>query len=466
MRLKSKIVHASRTGRLVYLLFEIVTIVFENLTGRLNQIFQNLRRRGKLSEADVDAVMREVRLALLEADVHYSVVKDLIFRIRERSIGHEVSQALNPAQQVIKIVHEELIATLGEADRLNLTGEKPRVVLLVGLQGSGKTTAAAKLARLLRAQGERVMLVAADPYRPAAIKQLQTLGQQVGVDVFTESGIKPPELAAHAYHHGQKGGVSVLVLDTAGRSQLDQDLMEELKAIGKRIPVSETLLVVDAMTGQEALHIAEGFRDTVTLTGLIMTKMDGDARGGAAISIRSVIGVPIKYLGVGEKVDALEPYDPGRLASRILGMGDLIGLIEKAEASYNEKTSREQAEKMLSGQFTLEVFADQLKQMRKMGPFSQILDMLPGGMGKMAQSISPQEAEQQLKLTEAIINSMTREEKRNPEILNANRRRRIAYGSGTEVQDVNRIMKQFREVQRLFKTVQKTGGRGLAGLFR
>ena len=439
--------------------------MFENLTDRLNQVFQQLRRRGKLTPADVDVALREVRLALLEADVHYSVVKDFINRVRERSIGAEVSQALNPAQQMIKIVNEELIATLGEPARLNLSGPRPRVVMLVGLQGSGKTTAAAKLAKMLRNQGERVMLVAADPYRPAAIKQLQTLGERVNVPVYTEPGVLPPELASRAYESAQKGGTSVVLLDTAGRSQLDDQLMNELKAITERIPVAEILLVVDAMIGQEALHIAEGFKNAVPVSGLIFTKMDGDARGGAAISVRHVTGVPIKFLGVGEGLDALETYNPDRLASRILGMGDMLGLIEKAEAAYDEKVARDQAEKMLSGQLTLEDFAQQLRQVRKMGPIGQILEMLPGNLGQAARTINPKDAENQLKLTEAIINSMTLEERRRPDILNASRRRRIARGSGTEVQVVNRVMKQFREAQRMFKTIQKSGGRGLPRMF-
>lgn len=439
--------------------------MFETLSDRLNKIFENLRRRGKLSEADVDAVMREVRLALLEADVHYSVVKDFVARVRARAVGAEVSKALNPAQQVIKIVHEELIATLGEPEHLNLSGPKPWLVMIVGLQGSGKTTAAAKLARLLRSQGERVLMVAADPYRPAAIKQLQTLGDRIGVPVFTEPGIKPPELAARAYDQAKKGGYTVVLLDTAGRSQLDEQLMEELRSITRKVTPADTLLVIDSMIGQEALHVAEGFRDTVSLTGLVLTKMDGDSRGGAAISIRSVTGVPIKFLGTGEGVDALESYDPRRLASRILGMGDVIGLIEKAEAAYDEQTARDQAQKMMKGDFTLEDFAQQLKQIRKMGPFQQILEMLPGGMGQAARNIDPKEAEKSLKLTEAIINSMTLAERRNPDILNASRRRRIARGSGTEVQDVNRILKQFRDAQRLVKTLQKTGGRGMPRLF-
>jgi len=441
--------------------------LFENLTERLNTVFTNLRRRGKLSEEDVDVAMREVRMALLEADVHYSVVKSFVARVRERSIGAEVSKALNPAQQVIKIVNEELIATLGEPARLNLAGQRPRVIMMVGLQGSGKTTAAAKVARLLRSQGERVMLVAADPYRPAAIKQLQTLGERVGVNVFTQENVLPPELSARAFDAAQKGGVTVMIIDTAGRSQLDQNLMDELRAIQKRVSVAEILLVVDSMVGQEALHIAEGFRDTVSLTGLILTKMDGDSRGGAAISIRSVTGVPIKFLGTGEGIEALEVYDPGRLSSRILGMGDMIGLIERAEAAFDEKTARQQAERMMKGEFTLEDFANQLRQMRKMGPIQQILDMLPGGLGQAARGIDPKDAERQLKMTEAIISSMTAQERRRPDVLNASRRRRIARGSGTDVQDVNRILKQFREAQRLMKTLQKTGGRrGLPpGLF-
>ena len=439
--------------------------MFENLTSRLETIFQNLRRRGKLSEQDVDAVMREVRLALLEADVHYSVVKDFISRVRERSIGAEVSRALNPAQQVIKIVHEELIATLGEPARLNLTGPKPWTIMLVGLQGSGKTTATAKLARFLRGQGERVMMVAADPYRPAAVKQLQTLGERVGVPVFYEPGVAPAELSARAVDQATRGGFSVVLIDTAGRSQLDDALMTELKAISARVRPVDVLLVVDAMIGQEALRVAQGFRDSVTLTGLIMTKIEGDARGGAAISIRSVTGVPIKFLGTGENVEALESFDPARLASRILGMGDVIGLIEKAQQAYDDQSAREQAEKMLSGSFTLEDFASQLRQMRKMGPFAQILEMLPGQLGQAARMIDPQDAEKQLKQTEAIINSMTKEERRNPDLLNASRRRRIARGSGTDVQDVNRLMKQFREAQKLFKTFQKTGGKRMPRLF-
>jgi signal recognition particle subunit SRP54 len=439
--------------------------VFENLTERLENVFKQLRKRGKLSEADVDTALREVRLALLEADVNYAVVKDFIGRVRERSIGAEVSKALNPAQQMVKIVHEELIATLGQPEKLNLSGPKPRVLMLVGLQGSGKTTAAGKLGRILRSQGERVMLVACDPYRPAAVRQLETLGERLSLPVHYEQGVPPPELAARAYDKAQKGGYTVLILDTAGRSQLDTALMDELQAIRKRVSPGETLLVVDSMIGQEAVNIAKGFRDNVSLTGLIITKMDGDARGGAAISIRSVTGVPIKYLGTGEGLDAMEMYDPGRLSSRILGMGDMVGLIEKAEAAFDQKEAAEQARRLMAGEFTLQDFADQLRQVRKMGPLGQILEMLPGGMGQMARQIDPRDAEKQLKMTEAIINSMTLQERRHPDVLNANRRRRIARGSGTEVQDVNRLIKQYREAQALFKSFKKSGKRGLPRLF-
>lgn len=439
--------------------------MFESLTQRLDDVFKGLRQRGKLSESDVDAAMREVRMALLEADVNYGVVKDFVSRVRERSVGQEVSKALNPGQQVVKIVHEELITTLGPSERLNLAGPKPRTLMLVGLQGSGKTTAAGKLARLLRSQGERVMLVACDPYRPAAVRQLETLGERLNVPVAYEAGLAPPQLAKKALDQAQKGGFTVTILDTAGRSQLDNELMEELQAIQKQVQPAEILLVVDSMIGQESVNIAKGFKESIPITGLILTKIEGDARGGAAISIRSVTGVPIKFLGTGESLDALEAYDPQRLAGRILGMGDILGLIEKAEAAYTEETAREQAEKLMAGEFSLQDFADQLKQLRKMGPLGQILEMMPGGMGQMAKQISPQDAEKQLKLTEAIINSMTHEERRRPEVLNASRRRRIATGSGTQVQDVNRLVKQFRDAQRLFKTMKKSGMRGLPRLF-
>ena len=439
--------------------------MFENLSKRLNEVFDQLRRRGKLSEADVDLAMREVRLALLEADVHFSVVKTLIARVRERAIGAEVSKALNPGQQVIKIVNEELIATLGEAAPLNLSGPRPRVIMLMGLQGSGKTTTAGKLARLLRSKGERVMLVAADPYRPAAVQQLQQLGERLEVPVESDASLKPPELARRAFEKAEKGGFGVVILDTAGRSQLDTELMAELKSIASRVSPVESLLVVDSMIGQEAINIAQTFRDNVSITGLMLTKMDGDARGGAAISIRSVTGVPIKFIGTGEKLDALETYDPARLASRILGMGDMIGLIEKAEAAFEAEGAQKQAERMMKGQFTLEDWLEQMKQVKKMGSMSQLMDMLPGQLGQAARQTDPREIEKGMKQSEAIMFSMTPQERRNPDILNASRRRRIAAGAGVEVQDVNKLIKQFREAQKLMKTIQRSGGRNLPRLF-
>ncbi len=432
--------------------------MFETLTERLEGVFSQLRRRGKLSEADVDAAMRDVRRALLEADVHYSVARDFVARVRERAVGAEVSRALNPAQQVVKIVHEELIATLGEAAPLNLSGPPPRVVMLVGLQGSGKTTTAGKLARQLRQRGERVLLVAGDIYRPAAVKQLQSLGERLNVPVFAREGRRPPELAAEALETARKGGYTVMIVDTAGRSQLDAPLMNELRAIEEKVAPQEILLVIDAMIGQEALGVAEGFREAIPLTGLILSKMDGDARGGAAISIRSVTGVPIKFLGTGEKLDALEAYDPSRLASRILGMGDMIGLIERAEAAFDKDQAEKQARRLAKGEFTLEDFAEQLRALRRMGPLSQVLEMLPGSMGQMARQVDPRDAERNLKVTEAILSSMTPEERRRPEILNASRRRRIAAGSGTTVQEVNQLIKQYRQIKKLMKRLNKRGG--------
>ena len=439
--------------------------MFENLTERLDEIFYSLRRRGKLSESDVDSAMREIRLALLEADVHYGVVRDFVSRVKERAVGAEVSRALNPGQQVVKIVHQELIETLGEPAPLHLDGKDPQVVMLIGLQGAGKTTAAAKIARKLSGEGKKVMLVAADPYRPAAVEQLISLGQELSVPVYADPDQQPPRLVKEAYHQAESQGQDVLILDTAGRSQLDEELMSELQQIRRSVDPQEILLVVDAMIGQEAVRIAEGFQEEVPLTGLVMSKMDGDARGGAAISIRSVTGVPIKFLGTGESLRALESYDPGRLASRILGMGDVVGLIERAEEALDEEVAQQQAERMMSGEFTLEDFAQQLTQLKKMGPIGKIMDMLPGEMGKAAQTINPQEAEDRLKITEAIIHSMTPEERRNPKILNASRRKRIAQGSGTRVYDVNQLVKQYREARRMFKQLKNSGLGNLGRMF-
>lgn len=428
--------------------------MFQSLSDKLQNVFQQLNRHGKLTEADVDAALREVRMALLEADVHFSVVKQFLDRIRARAIGVEVSKALDPAQQVIKIVNEELIAILGEPGRLNLKGPQPRVIMLVGLQGSGKTTTAAKLAAKLRAQGERVMLVAADLQRPAAVQQLQTLGTAIDVPVYTGT-LPPPQLCAEAVRSGEKQGKTVIILDTAGRLQIDESLMQELAAIRDNTKPVETLLVADAMTGQEAVRIAEGFHKQITLTGLVLTKVDGDARGGAAISMRQVTGVPIKFLGAGEKVDALEAFDPGRMSSRILGMGDILGLIERAEA-MDKETALKSAEKMVSGKFTLEDFAVQLKEVRKMGPIGQLMGMIPGMSGSKMK-IDEEAAEKQLKRTEAMIGSMTVRERRNPDILNGSRKRRIASGSGTTVYEINQLLREYKEMQKLMKQMGKMG---------
>ncbi len=441
--------------------------MFDTLTDRLQGIFDRMRSRGRLGEKEVDEALREVRLALLEADVNFRVVREFLGRVRARAIGAEVLQSLNPAQQVIKIVHEELIATLGEPGRIDLGGTPPHVVMLVGLQGSGKTTTAAKLALQLRKAGHRPLLVAADVRRPAAIQQLQTLGKQLDLPVYAETGGSPPAICANAVRHAREAAQSVVLLDTAGRLHVDDELMEELSQIKERTHPAEILLVVDAMTGQDAVRVAEEFHQRVELTGLILTKVDGDARGGAALSIRSVTGVPIKYLGIGEKLDALEPYHPDRLASRILGMGDVLSLIEKAQANIDQEQAAELQKKLRTATFDLEDFMGQLRQIKQMGPLGQILEMIPG-MGNMTKRL-PAEAlsEKQLGKVEAIISSMTLSERHNPHIIDGSRRRRIARGSGTTPADVNQLLNQFRQMQKMMK--QFSGGRAprnLMGMFR
>jgi signal recognition particle subunit SRP54 len=442
--------------------------VFETLSDKLQSVFDRLASRGRLTEADVEAALREVRLALLEADVNFKVVKAFVERVRQRAIGTEVMRSLTPAQQVIKIVHEELIATLGQAGTLDLSGSPPSVIMLVGLQGSGKTTTAAKLALSLRKSGQRPLLVAADTYRPAAIDQIKVLGKQLDIPVYSEGvRARPPDIAANALRQARSAGQSVVILDTAGRQQIDEEMMEELAEIKRRLHPREILLVANATTGQEAVRVAEGFHQRVGLTGLILTMVDGDARGGAAISIREVTGVPIKYLGVGEKVDALEPFYPDRLASRILGMGDVLSLIERAEQSIDQEQAEQMGRRLVKGEFDLEDFLTQLHEMKKLGPLSQILEMLPG-FSRVSKEIAPDVTDKQLKTIEAIISSMTREERRQPETINASRKRRIARGSGTTVQDVNDLLSQFRQVQRLMKQITRKGrGRGdLDGLMR
>ena len=432
--------------------------MFENLTDKLQNVFGKLAKRGKLSESDVDAALREVRLALLEADVNYKVVKDFVARVRERAVGAEVMRTLTPAQQVIKIVHEELIKTLGEPSKLDLSGPPPHVIMLVGLQGSGKTTTAAKLALRLRKSGHRPLLVAADPRRPAAVTQLEVLGKQLDIPVYQESTtVPPPTVCANAVRRAEESALSTVILDTGGRLHIDEELMQELVEIKKRVSPQEVLLVADAMTGQDAVRVADEFNQRVGLTGLILTKADGDARGGAAISIRSVTGVPIKFLGVGEKTDALEPFYPDRLASRILGMGDVLTLIEKAEEALDQEQALAMGRKLVKGEFDLEDFRRQLREVKKMGPLSQLLDMIPG-FSQVSKEMAPEITDQQMKRIEAIINSMTMEERRNPRIINASRKRRIARGSGTTVQEVNQLLAQFRQMQRMMK--QMSSGRG------
>jgi len=441
--------------------------VFENLTGKLQGIFDRLARRGKLTEDDVNAGLREVRLALLEADVNYKVVKDFIARVKERAIGAEVMRSLTPAQQVIKIVHEELMATLGDPSKVDLSGPPPHVIMLVGLQGSGKTTTAAKLALRLRKSGQRPLLVAADTYRPAAITQLEVLGHQLDIPVHSEGAkVPPPTICANAVKRAEASAYSVVIMDTAGRLHIDDEMMGELERIKQLTRPQEVLLVADAMTGQDAVRVASDFHQRVGLTGLILTKVDGDARGGAAISIRAVTGVPIKFLGVGEKTDALEPFYPDRLASRILGMGDVLSLIEKAQTEMDQTQAMAMGQKLLKGEFNLEDFLAQLQQIKKLGPLSQLLEMIPG-YAKISKDVSPELTDQQMKRVEAIISSMTREERLNPRIINASRKRRIARGSGTTVQEVNMLLSQFRQTQRMMKRLgQGRGPGGLMSLFR
>ncbi|MCC6169130.1 MAG: signal recognition particle protein [Caldilineaceae bacterium] len=425
--------------------------MFESLTDKLQSVFDKLARQGKLSENDVNLALREVRLALLEADVNFKVVKDFVERVRVRAVGKEVMESLTPAQQVVKIVNDELIELLGKPAALNLSGQPPQAIMLVGLQGAGKTTMAAKLALRLRKNGQRPLLVAADIYRPAAIQQLEILGKQIDVPVHSEgSQVPAATIAKNALRLAREKAYTAVILDTAGRLQIDDQMMQELEQVRMVARPSEVLLVVDAMTGQEAVNVAQGFNTRVPITGLIMTKIDGDARGGAALSVRQVTGVPIKFLGTGEKLADLEPFQPERLASRILGMGDVLTLIERAQDAISEDDALAMEKKLQEGSFDFEDFLDQLQQIKKLGPITDILGMIPG-VNRMVKEIDSQSAEGNLKKTEAIINSMTRQERRSPDILNGSRRRRIAAGSGATVEDVNTLVKQFREMQKLMK---------------
>jgi signal recognition particle subunit SRP54 len=440
--------------------------MFDTLSDRLRKTLGNLTGRGRVSEADVDAAMREIRLSLLEADVNFKVVKDFVARVRERAVGAEVLESITAGQQIVKIVNDELVTLLSAGDRVfHLTGN-PAIVAMVGLQGSGKTTSTAKLARHVIKQGRRPLLVAADPYRPAAAEQLETLGRQLDVPVYrAPAGTTVVDIARAGVEAAKRQVRDVVILDPAGRLTVDQALMAEIAAVNEAVKPVETLLVVDAMTGQEAVAVAQAFVAAVPVTGLVLTKIDGDARGGAALSISAVTGVPVKFMGTGEKTDALEVFHPDRLAGRILGMGDVLTLVERAQEVVDQKQAAQMEEKLRKASFTLEDFLDQLQQVQKMGPLGQIMSMIPG-MGGMANEAQAAVDRGDLRRIEAIIRSMTPAERRDPHLLNGSRRRRIAAGSGTTLTDVNRLVKQFTEMQKLMKQLAGGGGRraALSGL--
>lgn len=429
--------------------------MFENLTEKLNTAFKKLKGHGTLTEKNIEAGLKDIRIALLEADVHYKVVKQLISAIRQRAIGQEVMRSLTPGQQVVKIVNEELTRLMGSShEKLHLTGH-PAVVMLVGLQGSGKTTTAAKLAKLLVTEHRKPYLVPADPYRPAAIDQLKTLGDRIGAGVFPASSqMDPVQICSEALGRACQEGFDTLLIDTAGRLHINEPLMEELQRIKKGVHPSEILLVADAMTGQDAVNIGKAFNDALDISGIILTKMEGDARGGAAISIRAVTSKPIKFVGVGEKLDAIEPFHPERMASRILGMGDILSLIEKAQKTVDENKARELEKRLRESQFTLEDFRDQMIQIRKMGSLEDLLAMIPG-MGKLKKLKQFKVDDSKLVRITAIIDSMTVEERRNQNIMNASRRKRVAKGSGTTVQEVNQLLKNYSQVQKMLKKLNK-----------
>jgi signal recognition particle subunit SRP54 len=443
--------------------------VFSNLTERLQATFRQLRGRGKLTEKDVDAALREVRLALLEADVNFKVVKDFTAKLRERAIGQEVLQSLSPAQQVIKVVNDELTTLMGGSQaKLALSSKIPATVMMVGLQGSGKTTTCAKLAAMLKKQGKRPLLAAADVYRPAAIRQLQVLGEQIDVPVFSMGDkSKPVDISRAAVEHARKNAHDVLIIDTAGRLHVDEALMVELENIRQNVEISDVLLAVDAMTGQEAVNVAQAFHSRLKVGGIVLTKLDGDARGGAALSIWAVTGCPIKYVTLGEKLDAIEPFHPERMASRILGMGDVLTLIEKAQSSMDQSEAEKLATRMLSAEYSLEDFLSQMQQLKQMGPLDQLLGMVPG-FGNLKELKGISFDDKQMKRVEAIIQSMTRHERQQPGVIDGSRRKRIAAGSGTRVQDVNRLLRQFEDTRNMMKrlgSLQKGGRRRRTSIF-
>ncbi|MDL1966835.1 MAG: signal recognition particle protein [Candidatus Desulfofervidus auxilii] len=435
--------------------------MFDNLSKKLDTIFKKLKGHGHLTEEHINKALKEVKLALLEADVNYKVVKEFLNRVKEKAIGQEVMRSLTPAQQVIKIVRDELTVLMGGTGaKLNLKG-MPSIIMLVGLQGSGKTTTCAKLAKFLKEkERKRSYLVPADTYRPAAIDQLQKLGQQLGIEVFpAQNSQTPMEICINALTEARRRGYNVIIIDTAGRLHIDERMMNELRQLKERLMPQEILLVADAMTGQDAVNIAKTFNQTLGITGVILTKMEGDARGGAALSIKAITQKPIKFVGVGEKLNALEVFYPDRVASRILGMGDILSLIEKAEETIDAQKARELEQKLRKNEFTLEDFRDQLRRIRKMGSLEQILSMIPG-FSQMKQFKNLHIDEKELVRIEAIINSMTKEERLRPEIINGKRRKRIAYGSGTTVQEINRLLKNYNQTKKMIKSFTKKGKKG------
>lgn len=448
-------------------------MIFENLADRLQETFKKLRGHGKLTADDVNATMREIRIALLEADVNFKVVKDFIKKIKERAVGQEVLESLTPAQAVIKIVNEELTALMGQTQsHINISPKAPTIIMMVGLQGAGKTTSAGKLGLMFKKQGKHPLMVAADIYRPAAIKQLQVLGNQIDIPVFAKEDCKDAvRIANEAIDYAKSHANDIVIIDTAGRLHVDENLMQELKSIKEDVKPHEILLVVDAMTGQDAVNVAESFNNDLGLDGVILTKMDGDARGGAALSVKAVTGCPIKFVGAGEKLEALEPFYPDRMASRILGMGDVLTLIEKAQTAFDAEEAKKMEKAFRKNEFTLDDFLSQLNQVRKLGSFENILGMIPGmgGLKKKLGDVDIDMNGKEIKHIEAIIRAMTPEEKRNTKIINGSRRKRIAMGSGTKVQEVNKLLKQFDEMKKMMKKMSnmkqlnKKGKKGKGG---
>lgn len=448
-------------------------MIFENLADRLQETFKKLRGHGKLTADDVNDTMREIRIALLEADVNFKVVKDFIKKIKERAVGQEVLESLTPAQAVIKIVNEELTALMGQTQsHINISPKAPTIIMMVGLQGAGKTTSAGKLGLMFKKQGKHPLMVAADIYRPAAIKQLQVLGNQIDIPVFAKEDCKDAvRIANEAIDYAKSHANDIVIIDTAGRLHIDENLMQELKSIKEDVKPHEILLVVDAMTGQDAVNVAESFNNDLGLDGVILTKMDGDARGGAALSVKAVTGCPIKFVGAGEKLEALEPFYPDRMASRILGMGDVLTLIEKAQTAFDAEEAKKMEKAFRKNEFTLDDFLSQLNQVRKLGSFENILGMIPGmgGLKKKLGDVDIDMNGKEIKHIEAIIRAMTPEEKRNTKIINGSRRKRIAMGSGTKVQEVNKLLKQFDEMKKMMKKMSnmkqlnKKGKKGKGG---